>query len=101
MVSVEEFDQCVESLISGAVDVVNSVLPADTEFACHQCTSVLAQGNTNSSQKHCGKVHQSRTKSPALFPKFPLLHVIGDGCEISLANECNVILFWRLRRYSR
>lgn len=40
----EEFDQCVESLISGAVDVVNSVLPADTEFGCHQCTSVLAQG---------------------------------------------------------
>lgn len=47
--------------------------------------SFLGKGNTNSSQKYCGKVH--------LLPKLPLLHVVQDGCEISLENECDMILF--------
>lgn len=67
------------------MDVVNSMLPADTEFGCHQCALILGKGNTNSSQKYCGKVH--------LLPKLPLLHVVQDGCEISLENECDMILF--------
>lgn len=71
------------SLAGGPVDVINSILSADTEFGCHHYTLILGQDNTNYSQKHSGKFH--------LFPKFPLLRVTLDSPEIPSVNQCDYI----------